>query len=76
MLSEQEALAPMVLGEVRDILQADMGALDDLRIEADAVVLTFEGQTVRCDLPHIENVFDAARNITSELISRLNLGHN
>lgn len=72
MLSEQEALVPMVLGEVRDILVADMGALDDLRAEGGQFVLTFEGQTVRADIPHIDNVFSVARKIAVELVSRLN----
>lgn len=73
MLSEQEALVPMVLGEVRDILVTDLGALDDLRATGGEIVLTFEGQTVKADIPHIHNVFDAARSLTVELVSRLNL---
>lgn len=71
MLSEQEMLVPMLLAEIRDILVADHGAFDDLRAEGDEVVWTFEGKTVRCDIPRIDNIFTAARTCAVKLTIRL-----
>ncbi|UXO93788.1 hypothetical protein Pan1_73 [Pseudanabaena phage Pan1] len=71
MLSEQEMLVPLVLAEIRDILVADHGAFDDLRAEGGEFVWTFEGQTVRCDIPKIDNVHLAARKCAVKLTTRL-----
>ena len=72
-MSAEDMDKPIVLGYVRDILQSDLGALDDLRIEADDIVLTFEGKTVRADIEESPEVcLRRAAKIATTLISRLN----
>ena len=73
MMSSEDMDKPLVLGYVRDILQSDLGALDDLRIEAGDAVLTFEGKTVRADMGEEDTEYlPRATGIATELIFRLN----
>ena len=75
MMSEHEMLVPMVLAIVRDILVSDNGAYDDLRVEADQIIYTLEGTTVRADIPHpITNVFEDGQKVASVLNSLLTGG--
>lgn len=70
MISAQEALVPMLLSEVRDIVFANRGACD-IRGEGDEIVLTVGSITVKCDIPEIDNIFIDARKCAIILQSRL-----
>lgn len=71
MLSTQDMLIPCLLSKVRDILVSDHGAYDDLRVEADTIKWTFEGQTVECDVPEVTDLLKDAAKCAALLTSRL-----
>lgn len=70
MISAQEALVPMLLSEVRDIVFANRGACD-IRGEGDEIVLTVGSITVKCDIPEIDNIFIDARKCAVTLQRKL-----
>lgn len=55
MITAQEALVPMLIGEIRPSLMARLGA-HEIRAEGGDIVVTHDGKTVRVDIPEIENV--------------------
>lgn len=72
MISEQEALIPMVIGEVRDQLEALGYRSPALRVEADTLKVTLpNGRKAEVDIPEILNVFDISTDLTEELHSLL-----
>lgn len=61
MISEQEALVPTMMAEIRSSLFARFGC-NDIRAEGGEFVVTHNGKTARVDIPEIKNVFvDAFR---------------
>lgn len=66
MMTEQEALVPTMMAEIRSSLQARLGACD-IRAEGGEFVVTRGARTARADIPHIQNVFVDAFRIAGDL---------
>lgn len=72
MMSEQEALVPMIIGEVRDQLEALGYSNPSVRAEGGQLKVRLpNGREAAVDVPHIHNVFDISADLTEELHSVL-----
>lgn len=70
MVSEQEALVPVLLAEVREILFARI-ACNTLRAEGGELVASHQGRVARVNVPHIENLPLQARKLADVLEAEL-----
>jgi hypothetical protein len=66
MMTEQEALVPTMMAEIRHSLRARLGSCD-IRAEGGEFVVTHGSKTARADIPHIQNVFVDAFEVAGEL---------
>lgn len=73
MISEQEALVPVLMAEIRQILFARL-ACSDIRCEGGDFVVEHRGVTARVDVPEIENVYLDARALSDQIESLLTGG--
>ncbi|HEY7822712.1 MAG TPA: hypothetical protein VIG24_07770 [Acidimicrobiia bacterium] len=72
MMSEQEALVPMIIGEVRDQLEALGYSHPNVMAEGGQLKVTLpNGRQAATDIPHIHNVFDISTDLTEALHSVL-----
>lgn len=56
MMSEQEAMVPLLLAEMRTSLFARIGA-HEIRAEGGEIVVTCKDRTARVDIPEIQNLY-------------------
>lgn len=72
MMSEQEALVPMLIGEVRDQLEVLGYKNPFVRVEADTLKVRLpNGIEAQADIPIITNVFEISTDMTERLHSLL-----
>lgn len=70
MVSEQEALVPVLLAEVREILFARI-ACNTIRAEGGELVAHHNGRVGRVNVPHIDNLMLQARSLADKLEAEL-----
>lgn len=66
MISEQEALVTVLLGEVRESLRARLGD-HTIRAEGGEIVATHRGKEARVDIPEIRSLFVDAFKVAGAL---------
>ncbi|ARB06162.1 hypothetical protein FDH38_gp108 [Dinoroseobacter phage vB_DshS-R5C] len=72
MLGADEMMAPLVLAQVRDGLEALGYSLDRTSIEGDAIHVRLKnGRTASADIPQVVDLNEVAADITAELDARL-----
>jgi len=66
MVGEQEAMVPLLMAEVRDVLMARLGA-HTLRAEGGSLVLIVGAKYSSAWIPDINNLIPQARALATEL---------
>jgi hypothetical protein len=66
MMSEQEALVPLLMAELRSQLTARIGA-HEIRAEGGEIVVTCKDRTARVDIPEIQNLYVEAFTLAGRI---------